>query len=71
MNPLRDHHSVKWFKRLKNTTNINYTNTLTEKRKFNELQQLFQKFDEKGTGYLNMEDIHEMFKTVGVEVSIN
>eukprot|EP00347_Sterkiella_histriomuscorum_P016213 403354056 len=46
-------------------------NTVDEKQKIKEIQELFHKFDEKKTGTLKLEEIHKMFKSVGIEIQVS
>ena len=68
VNPLRTLSVIKWFKIKRKTTNINYLNTYDEKRKLRELELLFQKFDEDGSGTLEMDELFNMFLYVGINI---
>jgi Ca2+-binding EF-hand superfamily protein len=43
-------------------------NTLQEKQRLVELERLFKKFDEDGSGTLDMNEFYSMFKSVGIEL---
>ncbi len=45
-------------------------NTVEDKRKVEQIQSLFYKFDKNGNGHLRMEEIHQMFKSIGLEIPI-
>ncbi|CDW83848.1 ef hand family protein [Stylonychia lemnae] len=42
-----------------------------QKQKIQEIHQLFQKFDTNQSGTLNLEEINSMFKSVGIDITID
>ena len=68
LNPLRETKSIKWFNQRKETAHANYINTLEEKKKIHELDQLFKKFNENGTDTLKMSEVYNMFSYAGINI---
>ena len=66
INPLRETTSIRWFKQRERTTHPSYVHTLEEKRKLHELDQLFRKFNEDGSGVMQLSELHTMFSFAGV-----
>ena len=68
INPLRVKKTTEWLKK-QGKANDDYTMTMVEKKQLSELDQLFQKFDTDGTGFLDIQKLTNLFDLAGLTVS--
>lgn len=57
-----------WLKGTVSQANPKYTATFDEKKQLLELEELFQKFDEDGSGTLDLDELVAMFQMAGLRV---
>jgi hypothetical protein len=67
-NPLRQSHTIKWFKRSQQC-NEKYSDTVQEQMTVLQLKRLFERFDTDNSGAIDLSELRAMFETAGLLVS--
>ena len=72
LNILKETSTQNWLrKRYPNKTKEKYLYSDQERVRCQEIIDIFQKFDEDGSGTLEIEEIYEMFRKIGLNMSKN
>lgn len=64
-NPLRQTHTIKWFKRSQQC-NEKYSDTVQEQMTVLQLKRLFERFDTDNSGAIDLSELRAMFETAGL-----
>ena len=57
-----------WFQKTSANANINYIATFDRKQQLAEMAELFYKFDQDGSGTLDLHELCDLFKSAGLKV---
>ena len=58
-----------WFKSKEEKSSNKYTATFNERKQLLELEELFTKFDQDGSGGLDLDELVDMFQMAGLRIS--
>lgn len=67
----KDKYTIQWLrKRFGSSASIHYLNSEDEVKILLETEDLFNRFDEDGSGTMELREFHELFKQNGINIDI-